>query len=180
MMPAVHRSERWLRAELSLNAIPRAASPKSRMRSWSELTEMFRLDMDDPKDASDDALWVAERYRRRFGAQALYRKLREAVPDDSVEPGAEHRALRHIAWHTILTLNFDTLIERGLEGQIPGKSILPIVEEEQLAAISRNTLSVVHLHGEIRLPRSIVLTLEHFRKYPTKRPVFFTIARQLL
>lgn len=150
------------------------------MMSWMQLTELLRDGLGDPKaERADDAAWVAQRYSCEFGPRRLFERICEAVPDGDVEPGEAHDALRFINWEYVLTLNYDTLLERAFARN--GRTVVSIVREEQLARmISPESLPIVHLHGSINDQETIVLTLEHFRQYPAKRPIFMNVARQLL
>ncbi len=168
----------------SLNAKPKASAPKtSKMMTWSELTDLLLVG-EERNAPSNDFLWTAEKYRRHFGESALYQKICEAVPDDRVEPGDEHKELTNINWHAVLTLNFDTLLERALfPGGAPGSRSIYRQEQLPSAFTDRRTdrrAPVIHLHGHIAHSESIVLTLEDFRRYPQEKSAFLTIARQLL
>lgn len=166
-------------AGFSLNSRPKLSAPGSKMMLWSELTKKLRDDLGEDADGGGD-LWIAEKYRCLFGDHELHSRILEAVPDARVEPGEAHRALQHISWHAILTLNWDTLIERALSDGAT-RTVVSVVDPEQAVRITGGPrLPVLHLHGHIEHPSSIVLSLEDFRKYPARSAVFLTIARQLL
>lgn len=166
-------------AGFSLNAKAKPSSPGRRMKSWSELTEDLKKDLGETS-RGDDSLWIAEKFKRLFTSHVLHSRIEDAVPDAHVEPGPEHLSLRHVDWHSVLTLNYDTLLERALEG-VRARSVTSIISQEQAVRITGPTcLPIVHLHGHIDHPSTIVLTLEDFRRYPEDRGVFLTIARQLL
>ncbi len=166
-------------AGFSLNSRAKLSAPGSKMMLWSELTQKLRDDLGEDADGGGD-LWIAEKYRCLFGDHELHSRILEAVPDSRVEPGEAHRALQHISWHAILTLNWDTLIERALSDGAT-RTVVSVVDPEQAVRITGSTrLPVLHLHGHIEHPSSIVLSLEDFRKYPARSSVFLTIARQLL
>jgi len=166
-------------AGLSRTAKAKLGSPGKEMLSWAGLTRLLREDLG--QDASgDEFLWVAEKFRCLFGPFALHSKLLEAVPDADMEPSIEHMSLRQVNWHAILTLNYDTLLERAFHG-MGARTIASVISEEQAVRITaRSSLPIIHLHGHIDHPSTIVLTLEDYRKYPEKHAIFLTIARQLL
>lgn len=164
-------------AGFSRNAQPRKTGVV--MQDWNALVRSLAAAL--PKHSTGgDALWTAERFRGAFGPQRLFEKVLDAVPDREFEPGKAHDALTSIQWHSILTFNYDTLLERAFERN--GKRrVLSVVTERQLVrATTPDTIPVIHLHGHIEHPDSIVLTLDDFRRYPERRPLFVTIARQLL
>ena len=149
------------------------------MKSWEGLTRELQEGLGESSTTSD-SLWVAEKFKRIYGEHVLYSKIRDAVPDEHMDPGEEHRSLARIDWHSVLTLNYDTLLERSL-GDLGSRIVTPIFEQEQLSRTTESTrLPIIHLHGHIEHASSIVLSLEDFRCYPEKKAVFLTIARQLL
>lgn len=166
-------------AGLSRTAKAKESSPGKKMMSWWELTQSLKRELGESANG-DDSLWIAEKFRCLFGQYALHTKLREAVPDSYVEPGPEHFALRRVNWHAVLTLNYDTLLERALQ-DASARSIVSVISQEQAVRVTaRSCLPVIHLHGHIEHASTIVLTLEDFRSYPENRAVFLTLARQLL
>ena len=161
-------------AGFSLNSRPKPGG--KRMSSFGRLISALATDLGDGEDAHvTDAPWVAEKHRTLFGEHTYVRRIREAVPDDDVEPGEEHDALTNISWKAVLTLNYDTLLERAF------KTSRVVTFQDQLVDCGRGDAPhVVHLHGHIHFPDTMVLSLEDYRKYPTKCAGFVTYTRNLL
>jgi SIR2-like domain len=146
---------------------------------WSELAEKLRegIDHDVGKEASLDPLWLAELYRQRYGEDALHTLLRQAVPDDRLQPGPLHEALTVIRWRAILTTNYDTLLKRSFE---PVRRVRVCVDDVDLVrSAARDAVELVHLHGVVDRPTTIVLALEDYRRYPEKHPGLLAKVRQL-
>jgi hypothetical protein len=147
---------------------------------WSELAEKFRagLEHEIGDGASLDPLWLAELYRQRYGEDALMILLRQAVPDEQLRPGVLHDALRAIPWRAILTTNYDTLLQRTFS---PHQRVRVCVDDVDLVRSSaRDAVELIHLHGILDRPETIVLALEDYRRYPTRHPGLLAKVRQLL
>jgi hypothetical protein len=125
-------------AGLSMNAEPRGVMP-----SWNALVE--HLNRSRNAD-SIDPRWDAELYVAEFGRGALDQVLLDKVPDHKVVPGDAHLALAGVAWHSTLTLNYDTLIERSL---VERSATNPhsVIEAHQMPYPTDN--DVIHLHGAL-------------------------------
>ncbi|MGC4086768.1 MAG: SIR2 family protein [Polyangiaceae bacterium] len=120
---------------------------------------------------------MAELYRQRYGGAALLRLLSEAIPDDRIQPGPLHDALRSVPWRSVLTTNYDTLLERTFE---PHRRVCVCVDDVDLVrSDSVGTLEILHLHGVLHRPETIVLAYEDYRKYPDRHNGFITKVRQL-
>ena len=135
------------------------------------------LEHDIGKDSNVDPLWLAELHRQRFGEDALMRVLRHAVPNERLIPGPLHHALRAIRWRAILTGNYDTLLEKTFE---PFQRVRACVDDIDLVrSAERDTMELIHLHGVIDRPDTIVLALEDYRRYPDSHPGMLAKVRQL-
>jgi hypothetical protein len=147
---------------------------------WSHLASLFRkaLDHDVGKSAQDlDPLWLAELYRQRHGEDALHTLLRQAVPDERLRPGALHEALTVIPWHAILTTNYDSLLTRAFQ---PVRRVRTCIEDVDLVrSATKDAIELIHLHGVLDRPKTIVLALEDYRRYPNEHPGLLAKVRQL-
>ena len=179
-------------AGMSLNAVPKAgwadrtlggSEPKA--KTWGQLADVLRTDLagDIPggrhSDAKDDTdpLWLAELYRQRFDRNALLNRIKQAVPDDLLEPGPPHRELTKIDWEAVVTTNYDTLIERAFRRE--GRDVQLCISDQDLVQTSTGKLPLLHAHGHFGRTETIILTLEDYRKYPDKHPGMLTKIRQL-
>ncbi len=180
---AVERSPACLvGAGLSLGAHPRrgatwADGGSPRARTWSELTERLRDKLELSERTTADPLWVAELYQQNFGRSALLDEVAWAVPQRDLEPSNAHRILAAINWSDLLTTNYDDLLERAA----PGYARASVVSDLDLvpAPGTSHSSRVIHLHGKLDVPDSLVVTLEDYRQYPTRRPGLWTKARQV-
>lgn len=174
-------------AGLSLNANPREgwreqgeverSDRAPAAMTWSELSERLRRDLTSA-DQSQDPLWLAELYRQAHGNDALHSVVAESVPDRLLIPGAAHMTLAKIRWEALLTTNYDSLLERALEkaGRIPA----PCSSDSDLVrSRERAKTEVIHLHGVLTAPESVVLALDDYRRYPAEHPGLLAKLRQL-
>jgi len=145
---------------------------------WPDFARRFRSALGHDGHGNDtDPLWLAELYRQRYGEDALMRVVREGVPDDQLEPGPLHRALVQIPWRAILTVNYDTLVERAFAEH---QRVRVCVDDSDLVASStRDGIEVIHLHGVLTRPKTIVLAFEDYRLYPQTHPGLLAKVRQL-
>ncbi len=146
---------------------------------WGQLVAEIHSELahDIGKDGNTDPLWLAELHRQRFGDDALMRLLRRAVPNERLSPGALHHALRAVRWRAILTGNYDTLLEKTFE---PFQRVRACIDDADLVrSAERDTVELIHLHGVIDRPDTIVLALEDYRRYPQERPGMLAKVRQL-
>jgi hypothetical protein len=152
------------------NAIP---APRLHMESdgppvallWTELARKLGEPLSrEIENLTSDPLWLAELYRQRHGEDALLTIVREAVPDDLLQPGPLFEALRSISWRALLTTNYDTLLERTF---VPFQRVRVCVDDVDLVrSASRDAVELIHLHGVISRPKTIVLAFEDYRRYP--------------
>jgi len=180
----------FIGAGMSFNARPKAryrelgfrGTGTPRAFSWRELSERFRSELKSyGEDGESDALWLAELYEQAFGPEALMRVIREAVPDELLDPGEAHTALYEIGWQAILTTNYDTLVERAWKTtHAPGRIQTCFTDADLVRSAGQEmALEIIHLHGILSRPETIVLTLEQYRRYPERSPGLLTKVRQL-
>ncbi|RKH08339.1 hypothetical protein D7X74_31830 [Corallococcus sp. CA047B] len=180
----------FIGAGMSFNAIPKAryrelgfrGTGTPRAFSWKELSEKLRSELKYyGEDGESDALWLAELYEQAFGTEALIRIIRDAVPDDFLSPGEAHEEIHKIRWQAILTTNYDTLIERAWKAtHAPGKIQTCVTDADLVRSSGQQmALEVIHLHGILSRPETIILTLEQYRRYPERSPGLLAKVRQL-
>lgn len=146
---------------------------------WTDLAAKFRaaLEHDIGKDRTLDPLWLAELFRQRFGDDALVTLLRQSIPDQLLLPGALHHALSAIQWRAILTVNYDTLLERTFR---PIQRVQVCVDDvDMVGSVARDAIELIHLHGVLERPDTIVLAFEEYRRYPEAHPGLLAKVRQL-
>jgi len=151
-----------------------------RALSWKALAADLRARLTHIGEADEaDALWIAELYEKAYGRDALLEAIERAVPDRLLKPSRIHSALFLVRWHSILTTNYDTLLQRASSR---AQSLHECVRDVDLVTSnsgSGGNLELIHLHGRIDQRDSVVITLEDYRRYPVSRPGMLAKVRQL-
>lgn len=155
-------------AGMSLNATtPDGRSPAD----WSQLAKALALELDTPDDLSP--IEVISEYSHLFGRPRLVDRVAILIRVHDAAPGAAHVAFARIGFETVVTTNFDFLLERAFEGQ--GKTPLPILDETQWS--SRNRYPgprLVKFHGDTHHPTNLVLTEDDYDSFVRTHPLSIT------
>lgn len=164
-------------AGMSLNAVMKTGQRGALPLLWPALDDRMKSALPAVEQAASiDPLWRAELFERMHTRARLIHLLRDAIAVDRVDPGDPHVVLMRGPWSAILTTNYDDLLERASEQT--GSTWARAWDDQQLTApVGRR--AVLHVHGVIDVPESVVLTLEDYRRFPMKRPGMLTKVRQL-
>ncbi|MBK7583368.1 MAG: SIR2 family protein [Myxococcales bacterium] len=127
-----------------------------------------------------EALGIAQTYEAQAGRGRLIDQIEAAVPYDKFSPGTAHRALCDIGWASVITTNYDDLLERAF--QDAGRSVCKIVSDIDLSrAREPGALQVIKMHGCLLASReSIVLSTDDYAEYEGRRPGIASKVKSLL
>lgn len=83
---------------------------------WGELCEDFYTALYSSKPSDKDfrltsALRLAQQIESAMGRTALDEIIKNAIPNDSISPGYQHKVLVGLNWRDIFTTNYDSLLE---------------------------------------------------------------------
>lgn len=93
-------------------------------------------------------------------------------------PAKAHRAFAKIGFETVITTNFDFLLERAYEGA--GRSCVPLIGETQLAGNNGSARPrLFKLHGDVHHPDHLVLTESDYDAFLTRSPLLATAVTAL-
>lgn len=151
--------------------------------SWPELVERLRSSVGARlgRPIADDELDLFATpvlYSHLQGSrQPLLELLGEAV-DDRFEPHPMHRLLAQMPVRSVLTTNWDRLIERAFEPIRP----VQVVHDEMTVASWNEGLAtqIVKLHGTIEDPRSIVFAEDDYQRFYTSESPLLNLAKTIL
>lgn len=148
-------------AGLSRNAVPKSGK-SARMLGWDELKARFasELGWDQRRTDSVSAPRLIQMYEGKFGRDRRNQILREAIPNDDVEPGKIHSLVIDFDWHAIVTTNIDTMIEQAYG--IAGREHSPVIFEEDLAKITANP--IYKFHGSIEAQRTWIFSEREYNQ----------------
>ena len=142
-------------------------SRSSGLPLWGELVQKMgeRLGAE---IESQDPLEVASFFEIELGRNALISFLQENLGSPNCTPSFLHNRLLHLHPNTIVTTNFDNILERALQQE--GISYSLIVSNQDLA-LAAGHLRVVKPHGDLEQPDSIIFTQRDYDRYPTQELV---------
>ena len=161
-------------AGFSLNAEPIAPTSRT-FPLWRDLAAKILEGL--PGGDISNPLHLAQAYARQHGVAGLRTLIESEVPDVDYRPGDIHRQLLSLPWVDVFTTNYDTLLERTMEGN-PDASYHPIYSPREVAG--KFTRRLVKLHGTVGLPEPLVATLDDYNNYAETHPPFETLMRQAL
>lgn len=78
---------------------------------------------------------------------------------DKIRPGKVHKLLAKLPFKTIITTNFDTLIERSFTMET---NVNKIYDSDDFLLKRREDFKLVKLHGDFDLIRTIIITKEDY------------------
>lgn len=164
-------------AGFSKNAI---LPPGKVMPDWKTLGEYFAkeggYDSEDPLDAISNFTHSFKRPK----TIGLMRKLLH-IDNVNVRPGRTHLSFARLPFTTVITTNFDYLLERAYT-QI-GKPFETIIEESQLAIDSvtdNRTTKILKIHGDFGNPKRLIITEEDYDTFRNEYPMMSTHIANLL
>jgi hypothetical protein len=107
-------------------------------------------------------LIAAGALRTAFGDENFYKLLRTILAESNAKPTAAHRALPQIGFASILTTNFDKLIEGAFA---PATPCYMQFDHAELAQANRDRrFCIVKVHGDIDRIESIVFGQTDYRR----------------
>ncbi len=177
----------FIGAGLTRGAKVRPASPTQREHGtsfqpllWDELAARWRVGLEGVgENGTTDPLWLAELFQAQHSRNALEQTVREAVPDDDLLPSDAHMAMVKMRWKTVITTNYDTLIEKAFSA---GRRDSRVIRRDSDIARGHghDITPIIHAHGDFTNPPEMVITLEDYRRYRETRPGLLVKIQQLL
>lgn len=161
------------------------SSPDHTMPDWQELGDHFSQLMQDyyfsnPIDA-------ASAYSHEYSKVKLVEELAMLLHIADVQPGPAHISFTKLLFDTVITTNFDFLLEKAYE--FNKRPYRPIVDEEQLSIRDRVStpkrdkeliIAVLKLHGDLHHPNRLIITEEDYDTFLHKYPLLSTYISYLL
>lgn len=158
-------------AGFSKNAIP--ISGDQLPPDWNELGDMFFEKARKRPPLSEDrkyasVLRLAEEVECVCGRTALENLITKAIANDNLAPSDLHMQLLALPWKDVFTTNYDTLLDRtASELNKQGRRAYSLITTDQDIGMSSPPF-LMKLHGDIISPKTIVITEEDYRKYPSQ------------
>lgn len=144
---------------------------------WNGLGKALAKQLSD-FDAGFGALESVSAFEQEFGRNTLVEKLTKLIRAYDAKPGKAHRAFAELGFETIITTNFDFLLEQAYE--IAGRPSVPLIGETQLAGINGSPgPKLFKLHGDVHHPDQLVLTETDYDLFLTRHPLLATAVTAL-
>lgn len=159
----------------------------SSFATWRQLAELMfeAIHKGNPEDLSPEALKekfaltsstkLASQFAAEFGETELQEFLRNHLPDQDYVPGELHVKLLSLPWVDIFTTNYDSLLERT---SVVDRFYSVVSHPVQLR--TSTPPRIIKLHGCFSAQTELVITEEHFRKYPRDHAPFVNTVQQSL
>lgn len=152
---------------------------------WNQLLEQLRDAVPDSSGWDGmDALDRAQLYVEGRGRADLEQQLAALLPTADAlryQVSDFHRALLSLPFRTIVTTNYDGLVEATLADlDEPFRVVVDDDEVAHAASTNDGCRLVVKMHGDLLLGDTIVLTRDDYLNYEQSRPAMVTLLRSLM
>lgn len=148
------------------------------MPTWKDLGALLAADVSDYA-WDGDAIDAISAYGHEHGRFRLLSVIADLLHTGKAEPGRAHEAFCRLDMKTVVTTNFDFLLDEQYRRL--GKPCLPIVEEQQLALSNPHAgPTLIKLHGDLHHPNEVTATEEDYDKVLRSKPLMATALASLL
>lgn len=164
----------FIGAGFSRNAL---VPPGAILPDWDELGRRIAAAL--PEYQYTTALDAISAYSHEYSRAKLVEALGQALLIESAQPGSAHKAFCELPFETVVTTNFEFLLEFGYASI--NRACVPIVNEDQLA-IGRTATGVrlLKLHGDFHHPTRLIATEEDYDGFLGRYPLLATYLSSLL
>lgn len=121
------------------------------------------------KDGDMTLSKVAQYYEMNHGRQALLEYVCNRIDTPKHKPLQTHKLIAKMPFKTIVTTNYDTLMEQAL--QLENREARVIVDDEDVPFSDETRVSLIKMHGDVRSRESIVVTEDDYATFFSKRPI---------
>ena len=162
------------RAPASRNAVVQSGELPP---DWKNLGKHLSEQLSD-FDNTVGPLEVISAYEHAFGRSTLVDKIGRLTRVYDARPGKAHTAFAELGFETVVTTNFDFLLERAYE--TAGRPCVPLIGETQLAGLGRSIGPKLYkLHGDIHHPEHLVMTESDYDLFLSRWPLLATAITSL-
>ena len=131
---------------------------------WDQLESEIRKETGAPDTV--DFLLLTQVFANRPSGRNRLIKMVQRFFDVSLEPTAAHRMIARLPVSTYLTTNYDRLLDEALKRE--KGDITPICFNTGIPYQSSHKVKYFKLHGDVKLPDTIVLTKDDYRDFLRK------------
>lgn len=144
---------------------------------WKNLGKALAEQLPD-FDGTVGPLEVVSAYEHAYGRNTLVEKIGRITRIYDARPGKSHKAFAELGFETVITTNFDFLLERAYEAA--GRPCIPLIGESQLAGLRRSAGPKLYkIHGDVHHPEHLVMTESDYDLFLSRWPLLATAVTSL-
>lgn len=156
------------------------------MPLWEDIAKLFGKQLGEDYTFKH-ALDPVSDFCHLFGKAKTVEQIREALFTGKVTPGEAHLAFADLPFNTVITTNFDFLLE--LSYQQKGRRIIPILDEDQLSSSDigiprgdneNSNVIILKIHGDVNHPKKMVITESEYDSFVKDHPLMSACILYLL
>ena len=151
--------------------ISKCAAPK--LPDWNKLIEDLKKDLNESKE--NDPLKIAQFYWLAFGDVVYYKKLKAYFPD-FIENLETHKLIFEINPHTIITTNWDNILEKTIE---ENAYLFDVISSDKDLAKSSLQNRLIKMHGDFK-NHNIVFKENDYIDYQNNFPLIENYVKSIL
>ncbi|MCD4785534.1 MAG: HEAT repeat domain-containing protein [Candidatus Eremiobacteraeota bacterium] len=144
---------------------------------WGEFIEILLKDFD-TKPQTADFLDIVEYYENEFGRPRLMEKFHDIFGARGIKLTEAHKIIARLPWKTIVTGNYDRLLEKALEES--GVDFKTILTNKSISLAAGDKINLLKMHGDVDLPESIVISRTDYDEYRNKNSSLINHLRSLI
>ncbi|WP_406364887.1 SIR2 family NAD-dependent protein deacylase [Streptomyces sp. NBC_01546] len=139
--------------------------------TWPQLAEQLEKDL--PGRIYAGPIDSISAYADTYGRSYLIERLVELLYVNEIQPGETHKAFAKLPFDTVVTTNFDFLVEQGYAEE--RRPCVPLIGESQLAIQHRPEATyLLKLHGDLNHPDQLVATEDDYDGFVRRNPLLAT------
>jgi hypothetical protein len=134
---------------------------------------------DEVDKSAESFLNIAQDFEDEFTRLALLKFLICSFPLDFMKPGYAHFLLQELNFETIITTNYDDLLEKTYRES--GKSVEAIAKYSQLQLYEsdKNTAKIIKMHGDVNNTEQIIFTNKDYDEFFTNNEFIADYIKQI-
>jgi len=144
-----------------------------------EILEHFPGEEEAPQQLQGlDRYEIPSLYSALFGRPQLDDFIIKKIASAAATPSEVHRLLVNLPINTIVTTNWDTLLEKASDDSDIRAS--NISNDNNIYRMGKQIKNIIHLHGSVVVDYSMVVTTNDYESYGNTRPLLSSLARVLM
>ena len=150
---------------------------------WNDLIQQMchklSRNFDEIDKSAESFLNIAQDYEDEFTRLGLLELLIRSFPQDCMKPGYAHFLLQELEFETLITTNYDDLLEKAYREN--SKSAEPIAKYShlQLYESNKNIAKIIKMHGDVNNTEQIIFTKKDYDDFFTSNEFIADYIKQI-